>query len=154
MATPVSIASPRYNEYTFIAPILHRVNRVPLCTYTWVMTDYICTNIHISIYSIYPIVLSTLCLVKFNAKTQHSKSIPGPNIHIYPHLIPGIHLCIMFQQTVHDVKMSTPSCPMKSRSLALQRNFTSIKSLDRLYFNGHFPVKSRSEYVSWHFGNP
>jgi hypothetical protein len=84
----------------------------------------------------------------------YSMSIPGPNIHIYPHLIPGIHLCIMFQQTVHDVKMSIRSCPMKSRSLPLQKKFTSIRSLDRLYFNGHFPVKSRSEYVSWHLGNP
>ena len=85
------------------------------------------------------------CLVKFSGMTNK------PNIHIYPHLIPGIHLCIMFQQ----VKMSRPICPMKSRSLPLQKNFTSIKRLDRLYyFNGHFPVKSRSEYVSWHLGNP
>ena len=73
--------------------------------------------------------------------------------YIYPHLIPGIHLCIMFQQTVHDVKMSTLSCPMKSRSLPLQKHFTNIKyqiiiiitnirSLDKLYFNGHFPGKA------------
>jgi hypothetical protein len=48
----------------------------------------------------------------------------------------------MFQQTPHDINMSTTSCPMKSSFLELQKNFTSMKSLDRLYFNCNFAVKA------------
>lgn len=64
---------------------------------TDVMIDYICTNLHMSISNC---LLSTLCGVKFSGMTHIDKVYTCGNIHIYPYLIIGIHLCTIFFFTV------------------------------------------------------
>jgi hypothetical protein len=98
------------------------------------MIDYIWQT---SIYLSY--CLSTVHYVAWNSVGWHtsSKSIQGANIHIhiYPHLIPGIHLCLIFQQILHGANISTLSCPMKSRSLGLQKNCQLARTLETRTFN-------------------